>query len=190
MGTQIPGMQFILARRETGDPLVIGDPQPVDDVQNVWTSIGWAAIIGIFLILFGAFLYIGRVILLPTFAAAVISLTLAPVIEAGRRRGIPPWISSVLIVLLCLGALSLAAMALAGPVSEWIGRAPEIGATIKQKFAVFEQPLSSLRQLETVLVGNDNVTPPPAVASPSTVVFPVLAFLTPTVAELVLFLPR
>ena len=146
MGRRIPGIQFILTRRETGDPLVIGDPQPVGDVQNVWTSIGRAAIIGIFLILFGAFLYIARVILLPTFAAAVISLTLAPVIEVGRRRGIPPWISGVLIVVLCLGVLSLAATALAGPVSEWIGRAPEIGATIKQKFAVLEQPLSSLRK--------------------------------------------
>ena len=31
---------------------------------------------------------------------------------------------------------------LAGPVSEWIGRAPEIGATLKDRLTVFDQPLS------------------------------------------------
>ena len=132
--------------------VIINDPQPVSSVGDIWSSAGRAATIGIFLLLFVAFLYFGRAILLPIFAAAIVALTLGPVVKAANRRGISPWITALLIVLLCLGALSIAATALAGPVSEWIGRAPEIGATIKQKLSVLEQPLASLRQLEETLV--------------------------------------
>ena len=58
-------MDYIRAKREVRHALVISDPQPVDSVRNVWASAGQAATIGIFLLLFGAFLYIGRAILLP-----------------------------------------------------------------------------------------------------------------------------
>ena len=85
--------------------------------ETMWASAGQAATIGIFLLLFGAFLYIGRAILLPILAAAVIALTLAPLIKAAKRHGISPWITGLVILLFGLGGLSLLAMALAGPVS-------------------------------------------------------------------------
>ena len=158
---------------------------PVDNVDNMWMSAGQAATIGIFLLLFGAFLYIGHAILLPILAAAVVALTLAPLIKAAKRpasrRGSP----RILILALGLGALSLVATALAGPVSEWIGRAPEIGATIKQKLSVLDQPLASLHELEDSLFGDNgalNVNEPPP-----NVVLPVVAFLTPAAGELLLF---
>ena len=66
-------MEYIRAKREVRHALVISDPQPVDDVKSVWASTGHAATIGIFLLLFGAFLYIGRAILLPIFAAAIVA---------------------------------------------------------------------------------------------------------------------
>ena len=77
-------MEYIRAKREVRHALVISDPQPVDSVKNVWASAGMAANIGIFLLLFGAFLYIGRAILLPVLAAAVIALTLAPLVKAAN----------------------------------------------------------------------------------------------------------
>ena len=66
--------------------------------------------IGIFLLLFVAFLYFGRAILLPIVAAAIVALTLGPVVKAANRRGISPWITALLIVVLCLGSLSIAAV--------------------------------------------------------------------------------
>ena len=42
---------------------------------------------------------------------------------------------------------------MAGPVSEWIGRAPAIWASIKQKLGVLDGPLAALRQLEAALFG-------------------------------------
>ena len=87
-------MDYIRARREVRHALVISDPQPVANVDsNVWLSAGQAANIGIFLLLFGAFLYIGRAILLPILAAAVVALTLAPLVKAAKRRGVSPWIT-------------------------------------------------------------------------------------------------
>ncbi len=128
-------MDYIQPNREAPRAVVISDPRPVDSVGGVWTSLSRAANIGIFLLLFGAVLYFGRAILLPIVAAAVVALTLAPLVKAGKRRGISPWITALLIVACGVGAVSLAATALAGPVSEWIGRAPDIWASVKERMA-------------------------------------------------------
>ena len=177
-------MEYIRAKRATRYALVISDPQPVGSIGGLWSSAGQAASIGIFLLLLGGFLYIGRGILLPILIAAVVSLTLAPLIRAGKNYGISPWITALLIVFLAIGALALAAMALAGPVSEWIGRAPEIGATIKQKLVVLQAPLAALRRLQTDLFGSEAAASPTPAPS---VVLPVLAFITPAAGQLLLF---
>jgi predicted PurR-regulated permease PerM len=176
-------VEYIRARREVRHALVINDPHPVGSVRSLWVAAGQAANVGIFLLLLGGLLYVGREILVPILIAAVVSLTLAPLIKAGKRHGISPWVTAVLVVTLALGALALAATALAGPVSEWIGRAPEIGASIKQKLAVLDQPLTSLRELETSLFGTGATAP---TAAPN-VVLPVVAFLTPAAGQLLLF---
>ncbi len=179
-------VEYIRAKREVRHALVISDPQPVVNVTNVWASAGQAATIGIFLLLLGAFLYLGRAILLPILAAAVVSMTLAPLVKGAKRHGVSPWISAILIVAAGLGVLGLAATVIAAPVSEWIGRAPEIGATIKDKLTVFDQPLASLHQLSTALFGNNdsalNINTPT-----SSIVLPVMAYVTPAAGGLLLF---
>ena len=177
-------VDYIRASREPRHALIISDPQPVASPQTIWASAGQVANIGIFLILLGGVLYVGGEILLPILIAAVVSLTLAPLIKAGRRHGISPWVSGIFIVALALGALALAATALAGPVNEWIGRAPQIGASIKEKLRVLEPPLAALRELQTALFGGG--TPAPATPGPNVVV-PVVAFLTPAAGGLLLF---
>jgi predicted PurR-regulated permease PerM len=177
-------VDYIRPKREVRHALVISDPQPVESVRNVWASAGQAAMIGIFLLLFGAFLYLGRAILLPVLAAAVVALTLAPLVKAAKRFGISPWLTALVILAFGLGALSLLATALAGPVSQWIGRAPEIWATIQQKLSVLDQPLAALHELEGSLFGGNNAGL--GVSAPS-MVLPVVAFLTPAAGELLLF---
>ena len=177
-------MDEIRADREARRAVIITDPLPVDS-NTMWVSAGRGALIGIFLLLFGAFLYVCRPILLPILAAAVLALTLGPFIKAAKQAGIPTWATAILILLFGFGALSLLAMALARPVTEWIGRAPEIGASIKDKLAVLEQPLAALHELQTSLFGGNagvSVNMPA-----SNVVLPVVAFVTPAAGELVLF---
>jgi predicted PurR-regulated permease PerM len=167
-------------RERQRQALILSDPQPVSG-EGVWVSITRAATIGIFLMLFGAFLYFGRTILLPIFAAVVIALTLAPLVRAAKRFGIPPWITALAVVGTSAGALGLALTATAGPVSAWVARAPEIWNNIKAKFAVLEAPLAAGRQLQGALFGGDS-----GISAPN-VVMPVVAFLTPAAGELVLF---
>ena len=178
-------MEYFQARRELRQALEISDPSPVNSVEGMWVSAGQAANIGIFLIVFGAFLYVGRPILLPILAAAVIALTLAPLIKAAKRFGISPWITGLLILLIGVGALTLAVTTLAGPVNEWIGRAPEIGASIKQKLTVLDQPIAALHELQKTFFGGDTTL---SVNQPTAnFVLPVVAFVTPAAAELLLF---
>ncbi len=179
-------MEYIRASREARHALIISDPQPVASVGSIWASATQAANIGIFLLLLGGFFYIGREILLPILIAAVVALTLGPLIKVGSKHGISPWISAILIVTLAVGALALAATAIAGPVSEWIGRAPEIGASIKQKLAVLDPPLAAFRQLRSALFGPAGAAAAPAPAARD-VVLPVVAFATPAVGEVLLF---
>ena len=49
-------VDYIRDSRETRQTLNIRDPQPVIGVQSLWQSIGLAATIGIFLLMFGVFL--------------------------------------------------------------------------------------------------------------------------------------
>jgi len=177
-------VDYIRARREVRHALVISDPLPVEGTPTVWASASQAAIIGIFLLLFGAFLYIGHAILLRVLAAAVVALTLAPLIKLADGYGISPWLTALFILVVGLGAMSLIATALAGPVSEWIGRAPEIGTSIKQKLSVLDEPLASLHELESSLFGDNMAL---NVSEPLNVVLPVVAFLTPAAGELLLF---
>jgi hypothetical protein len=81
-----PFLDEIRADHEARHELTTSDPQPVASVNTMWTSAGRGALVGIFLLLFGAFLYVGRPILLPIMAAAVLALTLAPLIKAAKRR--------------------------------------------------------------------------------------------------------
>jgi predicted PurR-regulated permease PerM len=175
-------VDYIRPKREAR-ALIISDPRPVDNVGGVWAAVARAATIGIFLLAFGTFLYFGRAILLPVLSAAVVAMTLAPLVRFGRRHGVSPWITALLVVGLCVGAVSLAATAMAGPVSEWVGRAPEIWTSVQEKFAVLEKPLAAMHQLETSLFGASSGG---TMAGPN-VVLPVVAFLTPAAAELLLF---
>jgi predicted PurR-regulated permease PerM len=121
---------------------------------------------------------------LPLLAAAVVALTLAPLIKAARDYGVSPWISGIAVLAVVIGIISLVATALSGPVGEWIGRAPEIGATIRQKLSVLDGPLESLHEFLNLFGDNSglNVNPPT-----STYVLPVVAFLAPAAGKLLLF---
>jgi predicted PurR-regulated permease PerM len=179
-------VDYIRAKREVRHALVISDPSPVDNVQKMWVTAGQAATIGIFLLLFGAFLYVGHAILLPILTAAIVALTFAPLIKSAKRAGVSPWISGIVILLVAIGLFSLLVTALAGPVSDWVGRAPEIGTSLKDKLSMLDGPLASLRDLQNSLFGNSQINVNVAELAPN-VVLPVVAFLTPAAGELLLF---
>ncbi|MGH6771811.1 MAG: AI-2E family transporter [Xanthobacteraceae bacterium] len=166
--------------------MIINDPQPIASVDSIWGSAARLATVGIFLLLLGAALYFARPILLPIAAALVVGMTLAPLVKRARDYRIPIWLSAVLLVGGLIALAGIAVTLLAAPVTEWIGRAPDIAAQIKQKLYVLDWPLTALRELHNTLV-------PPAAntvkieTSEMTWVGPILATVTPAVAQLVIF---
>jgi predicted PurR-regulated permease PerM len=144
------------------------------------------ATIGIFVLLLGMCLYFCRPVLLPVLAALVVGMTLAPIVKTAARHRISPWVSAIVLGLVLLAAAAIAVTLLAAPLSEWIGRAPEIGASIKQKLYVLDRPLAALRELEGLLLPASGNT---VAVAPSEwgMVTPVIAFVTPAAVQLTLF---
>ena len=174
-------------RSERRDALILDDPQPLDSVDDIWVPAAPMATVGIFVLLLVTALYFSRAILLPVLAAMVIGATCAPVVKRARAYGIPPWLTAFVLVAAMMAAIGLVLTLLAAPVAEWIGRAPEIGASIKQKLYVFDRPLAALHELWSVLMpsGNNSVSVEPSQIS---MVTPVVAFVTPAMAQIVLFI--
>ncbi len=180
-------MGSVRAEQERRNALLTRNPQPIQSMEDIWPSVAQVATVGIFVLLLGACLYFCRPVLLPVLSALVIGMTLAPVVKQARQFGVPPGVTAIAMVVLLLAAVGLVATLLAAPVSEWIGRAPEIGASIKQKFYVLDRPLSALRELQDVLLpssGNVVTIEPPQLS----MVTPVLTFVTPAVSETLIFL--
>jgi predicted PurR-regulated permease PerM len=166
--------------------LTINDPQPLASVGDVWRSASQLALIGIFILLLGVALYLARPILLPVTAALIVALTFGPIIKGAAERNISPWITATLSVVALVGAVATAVTLLSGPLIAWIDRAPEIAANIKSKLYVLDIPLAALRDLQNTLMPS---APNAVKVEPSqiTLVAPVVAAVTPAVAQIVIF---
>jgi predicted PurR-regulated permease PerM len=152
----------------------------------VWGSSAQMATVGIFLLLMVTCFYFGRPILLPVLAAFLIGTTFSPILKYAGRHGVSPWVMAIFIVALIIAAAALAVTMLAAPITEWMGRAPEIGAGIKQRLYVLDRPLAAFHELESAL---KPAAPSVAVESSNiSLVTPVAVAVTPAVAEIVLFL--
>jgi predicted PurR-regulated permease PerM len=179
-------LDFLRARREKRYALVISDPKPVESVDDIWSSAADIAVIGLFVLALGVCFYVCKPILMPVLAALVIGTTFAPVVKRADQAGLSPWVTAVVLGLLLVAVAGVVVTLLAAPVAEWIGKAPEIGATIKQKLYVLDRPLAALRDLQNVLMPSSGNTV--AVEnSQLSMVTPVVAFVTPAVAQLLLF---
>jgi predicted PurR-regulated permease PerM len=177
-------VNFLRSRGEERHALIIHDASPVTSLTTMWAAAGQVALFGIFLLLLIGFLYLARSFMLPVFAAVLIGTTLGPVVRSAARRGIPTWVAALVIVAVLAAGVGLAVTLLAGPFREWIDRAPEIGATIKNKLFVFDRIFAAFRQLQEVFVFHDDAI---KVSEGSNVVMPVVAILKPAASEFVLF---
>ncbi|MGA7489316.1 MAG: AI-2E family transporter [Xanthobacteraceae bacterium] len=182
-------MDLLRRRRDKLNPPAIKEPEPqapVEPAEDVWAPAAPVATVGIFVLLLAAALYVGRPILLPVAAALVIGTTLAPIVKAAARHGVSPWATAIVLGLGLVVAAAIAVTLLAAPVSEWIGKAPEIGTAIKQKLYVLGPPLAALRELQDALLPSDART----VAieqSQLAIVTPVISTVTPALAQITLF---
>jgi predicted PurR-regulated permease PerM len=102
------------------------------------------SLIGIFILLFLGFLFLARDFLVPISIAILLALVLTPVVRWLRRRGIPPPVSALaLVVMLMVGFVAFGYL-LSGPVATVVADAPRIGAEIQKKFWVLRGPMEAI----------------------------------------------
>jgi predicted PurR-regulated permease PerM len=169
-------------------------PEPaVDTVPgaswNLWRDAPRIAVIGIFVLLLGAFLYAARSLVAPIVAAACVSITFGPLAVRAARYRVPP----ALVALGCVGLVILVAnigmVLLAGVLADWAARAPEFAAALKEKAVFLERPLATWRELQLSLASvlGTPVEPIKFEVPAKDVIANVVNFLTPAVGELVVF---
>jgi predicted PurR-regulated permease PerM len=120
-----------------------------------WSAASQVAICGIFIILAIAALDLARPVLLPATCAFVIGLMLGPLSARANSYGIPSLLTAIMLWLLVIGVFYAVIALLSAPVLDWIGKAPEIGRTIKEKFQFLNQPLSALEELRNAILPQD-----------------------------------
>jgi len=162
------------------------DPGSAPGPETFWRTAAQGASIGIFILLFGAFLDLARAILLPIVSALVIATMFGPIASRVGRCRVPHWLFAALVVALLVVLLNLAIVLLSAPVIEWIGKAPEIAATIRNKLQILERPIAALHDLQNVISrgkGGDSGLG----INVASFIQPALSLLTPAIGQLVLF---
>ncbi len=129
----------------------------------------------------------GKGIVVPVVAALVLGSMLGGLVDAADERGVPPVAATTALLLGALAALYFVVLVLAGPVSEWIGRAAEIGPMMRERLRFFERPLAALHELQASLSsltpGDTGLT----VGVKQSPIPAVVSVLTPALTELLIF---
>ncbi len=169
--------------------LDIRDANPLATPHAVWRGASQTATVGMFVIFLVAALYLARTILLPITLAIVIGTVLSPVTKAASRIKIPAPLTAALLVLGFFGLVSLGIVMSADPVREWIGKAPEIGAALKQKLQVFDAPLAALNEIRQTLTAFTRGGSPEVITVDvrSGVLEPMVSVLSPAIGQLLIF---
>ena len=163
---------------------VEADPPPSVTPTTFWRQAAQIATVGIFLILFGVVLDLARAVLLPIVSAAIVGAMLGPLGRLAARRHVPAWaFATAVVAFFLLLAQVLAAMVMA-PLVNWIGRLPELAAALHSKLETLERGLATFRALQSMFGIADSGLSIDSAA----LLQPTVAFLTPTIGELLIFL--
>jgi predicted PurR-regulated permease PerM len=167
----------------------VTDAHPPASTALSWEALSQFALVGIGFVVAIAALYFARSILMPVMAAVIIGITLSPIQKHAEKYSIPPVLTAMALVLVFCGGLWLAITLAAGPLTDWVAKAPELGAILKEKMQLLDRPLAMLRGLQDALAGAVG-GPKPTVSvetSPTQIAQQALIIITPALTELVIF---
>jgi predicted PurR-regulated permease PerM len=168
--------------------LKLTDAKPLTGIPALWRLAALVATLGMGVLAAIAGLFFGRSIILPVAAGLIIGITLAPAVTFGARFGVPPAVSAILIVLSLATTIGAGLTFFASPLTEWIARAPEIGAVVQEKLRVLDYPLSIVRELKAAIMpaasGGQTVS---VEANPAEIVGTALVAITPAVSQFAVF---
>jgi predicted PurR-regulated permease PerM len=168
------------------------EPKPIalpEIAWDWWREAPRVAVIGIFVLLLGAFLFFARSLVAPVVAAAIIAILFGPVAARATRYHVPPVFVALGGVGLVILVANVLMVLLGGLLADWASRAPEFAAALREKANFFERPLATWRELQLSLatVLGTSTEPIKFELPTSNVLAQVVNFLTPAVGELVVF---
>src|SRR4051812_15257666 len=166
------------------------DQPPPEGVQERTARLDRAADVALMVLLVIAVigsLSLARAILVPVVAAVVLGLMLGPVVSRATRIGIPPVLSAVVLLLAVVVVFNAVILLMTAPAVEWIGKAPEIGQTLKDKAHILDRPLAAFNELRKAFTPPQQGDAVKVDVVDSALIQPVLAFLTPALGQLLIF---
>ena len=144
------------------------------------------ALISILIICVITGLYLARAFFLPITMAFIVGTMLSPAASFLERYRVPRAVAAVLIVSAAAAGVAFMIGLLASPVMEWSSKLPELGSLLREKLHVFDRPLARWQELQSMIGGPDTLS---TLHLPKfDWVQPALEFLSPTFAELLLFI--
>ncbi len=168
--------------------LSIEGAQPLPHVSGLWRTTAQAATIGIFALMIIAALYLGRSLLLPVTAAFVVGFMFGPLSSWARRRGFPTMLTGIVLWLLVIGLVYGIIALLAGPVIDWVKKAPDIAANVRDKLHLLDQPLAMLKDLrDTILPPDQNQPQANFGFDIASLLQPMLTVVTPAIGQVLIF---
>ena len=170
--------QQVQLRPSRSEPTEDAQPRAVD-----LRLVVQAAIVGIFLLLFIAFLELGRAILLPVVSAVIIGMVLEPLSQRAESFHVPRLAFATTIVAFVVAAAYLGFLVLSQPIVEAVSAAPQLGAAIRDRFQELQENYAVVRYLQGVMADGQ----PKLNIDYANLIKPALVFLTPAVGQLAVF---
>jgi predicted PurR-regulated permease PerM len=124
-------------------PIVRLPPKSTIEIFLAQSAQASIVLVGLLALIFA--LSAGEYILAPISLGIVVGLMLGPLATRLERRGLPPGLSAFLVVILFVAIACLFALAVAAPLSFWIGRLPQIWSDLQRQLADLKGPLDTIR---------------------------------------------
>jgi predicted PurR-regulated permease PerM len=178
-------VEYIRSVRASRLPVVISDAQPVAKVETIWSAAAQGAIIGIFLIVLIAAIDAGRAILLPTVSAFMLGMMLGPLSTLASKKGIPSIASAIFLWLLVVIFFYGVILLLSAPLVAWVGKAPQIGESIKDKLHLLDAPLAALQNFRDAVL--PNAVDKGVTFDLAAMIQPAMTIVTPAIGQIFIF---
>jgi predicted PurR-regulated permease PerM len=117
----------------------------------------------------------------------VIGLMFGPLSSRADKLGVPVIVTAIVLWLVVVLAFYLLIVLLASPLVDWLAKAPEIGASIREKLHVLDRPIAALDSLREALMPKGKNDSGGVGFDILTIVQPALLFVTPAIGQVVIF---
>jgi predicted PurR-regulated permease PerM len=129
----------------------VGQELSESQFERVLRNTGGVALVFLGFMALVVALQVAQVFLAPVFLAIVIGLMFGPVADRVEQFGVPPALSSGVVVLLLIGVILLGVVLFAVPLSEWVAKGPAIWEKLQAELANFKEPLAAIGSFQEQL---------------------------------------